>query len=158
MYVFVCTGNEEHTSYSASQTQIEPGCPKCGAPTMEVRGLDKHPIAVREDGGTKIDFVLATFDDKSRNWSEDPDINKLFCQSVLNFMADRLKAHGFLFLNEVYNELGLPRTSEGQLVGWLYSEKETWWVMESSTDGPEKDRIILKFYTHGVMYDKIEES
>lgn len=157
MYTFVCTGTPEHTSYSASLEQNDPGCPTCGAPTLEVRGLDKHPIEISEDGGEKADFLLATFDEKSRNWSEDPATNKLFCETVLNYAADRLRAQGYLFLNEIYNELGLSRTSEGQLVGWLYSEKETWWVMETSTDEGEKDRITLKFYTHGIMYDKIEE-
>lgn len=38
-----------------------------------------------------------------------------FKQQVVN---DNLKAYGYVFLNDVYKELGLPPTKEGQIVGW----------------------------------------
>jgi hypothetical protein len=77
----------------------------------------------------------------------------LFLRNVLNYCADRLKARGHLFLNEVLNEVGLPVTPQGQLVGWLYSEDgATWWEMQTST---ETDDIVVKFHTHGVMYHKV---
>lgn len=44
MYTFVCTGTPQHTSHSASKEQHDPSCPTCGAPTIEVRELDQHPL------------------------------------------------------------------------------------------------------------------
>ena len=38
-------------------------------------------------------------------------------------MNDRLKAHGHVFLNEAYTALGFQPTKEGQIVGWVYDEK-----------------------------------
>ena len=34
-----------------------------------------------------------------------------------------LQARKHLFLNEVYDMLGIPRTKAGQIVGWVYNEK-----------------------------------
>ena len=38
---------------------------------------------------------------------------------IENEMNDKLAINKHLFLNEVYDRLGLPRTSEGQVVGWI---------------------------------------
>jgi hypothetical protein len=141
MYKFICDNG--HASYSASEEQNDMACPTCGEPAK----------LVDEDN-----VVTVKFNEESTHWSQDPDINALFITTVLNYLADTLKAQGYVFLNEVLRELGLPRTSQGQLIGWLYSEKETWWTMDRSTDHAEDedDIFTLTFYTHGVMYDKIE--
>ena len=36
-----------------------------------------------------------------------------------NWANDKLKIDGFVFLNDVYDRLGLPRTRTGQIVGWV---------------------------------------
>jgi hypothetical protein len=36
--------------------------------------------------------------------------------------TDKLRAEGYLFLNDVYEMLGIPRTREGQIVGWVYKK------------------------------------
>lgn len=102
------------------------------------------------------DIVVTKFDDRSKNWSKDRDLNTFLLHNVLDYMADSLKSRGHLFLNEVFDELGLPRTSQGQLVGWLYVDKpgvRYWEILTSS----EVDDIVLKFYTQGDIHDKIED-
>lgn len=37
-------------------------------------------------------------------------------------MNDLLRSRGHVFLNEVYDCLGIPRTKAGQIVGWVYSK------------------------------------
>ena len=44
----------------------------------------------------------------------------MFLKSEQNYANDRLKARGYLFLNEVYERLGIPPTKAGQIVGWVY--------------------------------------
>jgi hypothetical protein len=64
----------------------------------------------------------ATFDQNSREFSEEPGRNEftlLMCQSWAN---DKLRGQGHLFLNEVLDMLGLPRTREGQSVGWVWKK------------------------------------
>ena len=63
------------------------------------------------------------FDEFSKKWDDDPEYNKMFLISTQNYANDYLKAHGFLFLNQVYEWLGFPRTQAGQLAGWVYDPK-----------------------------------
>lgn len=56
-------------------------------------------------------------------WSKDPEYNLTFLRQQQNFLNDKLKTQGHLFLNEVYDLLGYPRTKKGQVVGWIYNNK-----------------------------------
>ena len=64
------------------------------------------------------------FDDGCKGWTKDPEYNFVFVKQVQNQANDKLKAEGFLYLNEVYEMLGIPRTKAGQAVGWVYDEKD----------------------------------
>lgn len=63
------------------------------------------------------------FDDGNTGWDPDPELTKFFLVQQQNYANDRLKARGHLFLNEVYDMLGAPRTKAGAQVGWIYDEK-----------------------------------
>lgn len=72
-------------------------------------------------------FEEYTKDDKGNSvkndyWNNDNEYNLMFIKKIERYANDRLKIKGFLFLNEVYEMLGLPRTKEGQIVGWVYDE------------------------------------
>ena len=60
------------------------------------------------------------FDENSTAWTTDPEYNKLFLHHQQQRANDMLRARGHIFLNEVYDMLGVPRTSAGQLIGWVY--------------------------------------
>ena len=63
------------------------------------------------------------FDDGCTGWSKDPEFNLMFLKQQQNYANEKLKSRGYLFLNEVYDMLGIPRTKAGQVVGWIYDEK-----------------------------------
>ena len=63
------------------------------------------------------------FDDGCRGWTKDPEKNLFFLRRQQDYANERLKAEGYLFLNNVYEMLGIPRTKAGQVVGWIYDEK-----------------------------------
>ena len=61
------------------------------------------------------------FDEFNPNWKNDPEYNLMFLKSQQQYANDLLKARGRLFLNEVYDMLGIDRTKAGQVVGWVYN-------------------------------------
>ena len=61
------------------------------------------------------------FDEASPNWQNDPEYNLMFLKAQQQYANDLLKAKGRLFLNEVYDMLGIDRSKAGQVVGWVYN-------------------------------------
>ncbi len=87
--------------------------------------------------------------------------NYAFLTQKQNWFNERLYATGAVFLNEVYEELGFPKTKAGQAVGWLTKGK-------GGIDGRisfgnsldllayhDGDPILLDFNVDGVIWDKI---
>ena len=63
------------------------------------------------------------FDESCPGFTKDPEYNLMFLKDQQRYANDLLKAKGYLFLNDVYEMLGIPRTQAGQIVGWIYDEK-----------------------------------
>ena len=63
------------------------------------------------------------FDESCSGWEKDPELNLVFLKQQQNYANDLLKAKGHLFLNEVYDLLGFPRSKAGQVVGWICDEE-----------------------------------
>lgn len=63
------------------------------------------------------------FDDGCTGWTKNPEYNLMFLKNQQRYANDLLKSRGHLFLNEVYDMLGIPRTKAGQVVGWIYDEE-----------------------------------
>ena len=61
------------------------------------------------------------FDEASPYWQKDPEYNFMFLKSQQQYATDLLRARGRLFLNEVYDMLGIEKTKAGQIVGWVYN-------------------------------------
>lgn len=64
------------------------------------------------------------FDDSNRNWTNRQEKNYFFLRQAQNYANDRLQARGHIFLNEVYDLLGMERTQAGQVVGWVLGNKD----------------------------------
>lgn len=60
------------------------------------------------------------FDDGCKGWEKDAESNLLFLRAQQQYANDLLVSRGYLFLNEVYNMLGIQITKAGQVVGWVY--------------------------------------
>lgn len=63
------------------------------------------------------------FDDGCIGWEKDAEHNLYFCRMQQNYANDKLRERGHLFLNEVYDLFGFPRTQAGNVVGWVYDPK-----------------------------------
>ena len=63
------------------------------------------------------------FDEYCSGWSKDPEYNLMFVKQQQSYANKVLKEKGYIFLNDVYNLLGISPTKAGQVVGWVYDEK-----------------------------------
>ena len=64
------------------------------------------------------------FDNGCIGWQKDAEHNKWFVMQQERYANEKLRAQGYLFLNDVYDMFGVPRTKAGQIVGWYYDEKD----------------------------------
>ena len=70
--------------------------------------------------GRYISEYAKFFDESCPDWTKSPENNKHFLMLQQAAANEKLKIQGHLFLNEVYDMIGLPRTKAGAVVGWLY--------------------------------------
>ena len=63
------------------------------------------------------------YDDGCKGWEKNAEYNLMFLKQAQNWANERLKSRGHLYLNEVYEYLGIPMTKAGHEVGWVYDEK-----------------------------------
>lgn len=94
-------------------------------------GTDSREIAVQTDKGVQTKTVKHAKDgkanpyamifgpDTSRSWKPYPDHNYVFLRAVQQTANDNLQSKGFVFLNDVLNDLGIEKTSAGAITGWL---------------------------------------
>jgi hypothetical protein len=106
------------------------------------------------------------FDQMSTSWSKEPEYNFVFLKHKQNWFNDLLHARGHIFLNEVYDELGLQRSRAGAVVGWILSDDSDNYVDLGIFDDTGNARnfvngregaILLDFNVDGVIFDKIRE-
>lgn len=61
------------------------------------------------------------FEESNPYWEKDGNYNRMFLLAQQQYANDKLRANGYLFLNDVLDTLGIPRTKAGQIVGWVYN-------------------------------------
>ena len=123
----------------------EKGKEKIVKKTVEVSELDQYS-----------DYAKF-FDEGCAGWSKDPEKNLFFLRRQQDYANEVLKAKGYLFLNDVYEMLGIPRTKAGQVVGWIYDEKNP--IGDNLVDfgiydtNKESNRRFINGYERTILLD-----
>lgn len=142
--------------------------------------LGLRAVDEKDDDGKKVKKVSQSkdpnsysgyavfFDQLNPNWDKTPSYNLIFLRAQQQMANDRLLARGHLFLNEVYESLGMPHTTAGALVGWAIAKGDE--AGDNFVDfgmydfdspqarafvNGEEASILLDFNVDGVIYDKI---
>lgn len=84
----------------------------------------KKTVQVADTNPTHYSQYARCFTNGCLGWDKDPEYNLMVLLKQQNHANDKLKRDGYLFLNDVYDMLGIPRSRAGQVVGWLYDEKD----------------------------------
>lgn len=112
------------------------------------------------DPNLQSDYAVY-FDSKSRNYETNPDYNRMFLKAQQAFANDKLQTRGHLFLNEVLDDLDLPRTPAGQIVGWTkdgpdgYVNFRIVEVEHETEDGRHEPALLLDFNVEGNIWEKM---
>lgn len=119
---------------------------------------------VKQPGPNGASIYARFFDETSSSWRKEHSYNQFFLQSQQNYANDMLRARGHVFLNEIYDMLGLPRSKEGAVVGWVQGNGDDYvdfGIFEGDREsgmrfvnGYERS-VLLDFNVDGIIYDKI---
>lgn len=97
-----------------------------GAYKSQQEDIPKEVEAVDENGekttvkvSNRLSPYAVIFDKNNPNWRKRAADNETFLVCQMNAANDILHARGHIFLNEVYDLIGMPRTEAGQFVGWV---------------------------------------
>ena len=108
------------------------------------------------------------FDQNAKAWEGNEDYSLMILHAQENYANDILCTRGYLLLNEVYKALGLPQTSAGSVVGWVYDNDDGDGIVEFGNFealnyreydpvlGREVTKFVLDFNVDGVIYDQID--
>jgi len=143
---------------------------RCGTRQVEVVNPDTNKKELVTRVGLEDPSIYARFfDDHSPSWSKEPEYNMIFLKCQQNYANDLLRGRGHVFLNEVYDMLGIPRSSAGSVVGWVLSPNGDTdnFVNFGVFDGREQvtrdfvngleGAILLDFNVDGVIYNKLDD-
>ncbi len=97
---------------------------------------------------TKVGVI---FDESSPNWSRIDMNNLMFLRMTMNYAQNMLQARGHVFVNEIFDMLGLKRRPFGQLLGWVHPQTDLVIYDVEKQD----DHYILTFYTQGDIHESI---
>lgn len=151
-------GEEEDRNLRYGTTQVQIEDPETGK-TKTVTRVDPNDPSI----------YARFFDEMSSSWNRDPEYNMIFLKCQQNYANDLLRSRGHVFLNEVYDMVGVPRSKAGAVVGWLLSKNgETdnfidFGVFEGRTDVARdfvngvEGAILLDFNVDGVIWDKLDD-
>lgn len=122
---------------------------------------------VDSDAVTKYSEYARFFDEGCGEYQKDAEYNLMFLRRQQDYANEMLRSKGHVFLNEIYDMLGIPRSKAGQIVGWVYDEKNPngdnyidFGIYNNDegnrnfVNGYERS-ILLDFNVDGVIYDMI---
>lgn len=90
-----------------------------------------------------------SFNSENPNWDPNIEYDMFFLKAQQNMFNDYLHARGHVYLNEIFDALQLPRTVQGQILGWSVSLNEDSYVDFNIHTGPGENEITLKFNLDG---------
>ena len=139
---------------------------------MTKTGDDGEELVVNEqaevlDAPRTTSLYTIIFDESCKGYRPNTSYNLTFLQQLQQQFTDMLRSRGHVFLNEVYDAIGKPRTKEGAVVGWCkgygddYVDFGIYNVMVPSNralvNGDESyfARCLLNFNVAGLIWDKI---
>ena len=126
--------------------------------------VESEELKADKDFSDDSDYcVIFSRETAPLTWQNSYAANKTFIRATLKHAQYILDTKGYIFLNDVYEALGMPRTATGAVVGWMidddgdnfidadlqpYNYEDVW---------KDEPNFILNFNCQGLIYDKFEK-
>lgn len=151
-----------------TQYELEHGVKAEKVETTDENGNKKKETVYVTDKMIKHPYSVI-FDESNPNWERDSGYNLIFIKNVEDAANRKLRKKGYLFLNDVYDMLGISNTYIGQFAGWVWDPADP--SIDSRVDfglyddyNPQKVAflqgdeysVVLDFNCDGNIIDKIE--
>lgn len=98
------------------------------------------------------------FNSSCNTWTEDMKYNIMYLKCLQHHYNDLLKYRGYVFLRDIYEELGFPITQESIVCGWKYDPENSCidnYIDFGIDDIDENNTAIpLDFNVDGYIADK----
>ena len=134
-----------------------------------IKATEIEEVVVDKKGNEKIEKKIVDtidpeqtslysrfFDETCIGYEKNAEYNLMYLRRQQEYANELLKSRGHLFLNEVYDMLGMKRATYGQVVGWVYDEKNP--IGDNYVDfgiysGTERSRAFVNGYEKAILLD-----
>lgn len=108
---------------------------------------------------------MKIFAPNNRNWEPSPDYNLNFLKAQENMANQRLRAHGFIILNDILDALGFDKTQAGAITGWTMDGEGDGYIdfgiHDAQSDNSRifgtdyDDAVFLNFNVDGIILGRL---
>ena len=142
-----------------------------------LHGRREHKVTIEDEKGELVtkrvsvvdpngySMYARVFNQDCPEWTPNADYNLLLLRNKQSYANDMLKTRGHVFLNEVYDSIGLPRTQAGAITGWVISKDGDncidFGIYDATRPGAADfvngyaNSVMLDFNVDGVIYNLI---
>lgn len=125
------------------------------------RGDETCEIRINVDAEPSMYARL--FDQMSPHWAEESEYNLAWLHHKQDWFNYLLNMRGYVFLNEVYEDLGILRTEAGDVVGWFLGNGDSFIDFGLTAGGNasfingREAAILLDFNVDGSIYHLLDQ-
>lgn len=107
--VLADVGEEKEREYRNGTTEVEVYSEKKSG----------EPVVKRDKRAAGLSPYSVLFGPDNPNWEPEGAHRHFFLKAAQSSLQNQLDSKGFVTLNDVYDQLGMPRTKAGIVVGWV---------------------------------------
>jgi len=137
--------------------------------TGKKKKVKKTVKVLEEKARPKTISYVRVYDWTNPYYRDDMTYNRFFVNAQQNYFNDKLKSFvkgGYVFMNEVDEALGFPKTEAGQIVGWRYDPDDpkidnyidfsVTEVYKTDEYGIKRPCLVLEYNVDGSILNKVD--
>ena len=113
-----------YRTYIKTKKEAEKNSKKTEMPDINDKNEEQKDTSSEVKSRVDDSDFCRIFDKSSSMYRENREMNLGYLKSVEKYCTNLLHIRGHLFLNEVYDALGMSHTETGALCGWLYNSND----------------------------------